>query len=107
MYEFHFANKSVGWPTNIGHVFFWAKGKVYQESLVRDLFGGGMKSTVTCSACGNKSVTNEDFLCISLPILFDTTTKRQLKRKRQKITESPKNVAAGYDSTSFFSSWYV
>ncbi len=97
---------SVPVPPRKEHYAHGSKGKVYQESLVRDLFGGGMKSTVTCSACGNKSVTNEDFLCISLPILFDTTTKRQLKRKRQKITESPKNVAAGYDSTSFFSSWW-
>jgi ubiquitin carboxyl-terminal hydrolase 2/21/ubiquitin carboxyl-terminal hydrolase 8 len=45
-----------------------AYARSWHDSLVDDLFGGQLQSTITCSACGAQSHCFDPFLDLSVPL---------------------------------------
>ena len=47
---------------------FWDLYKKREDSIIVDLFHGQFKSKITCTSCGNSSITYEPFIFLGLPI---------------------------------------
>eukprot|EP00842_Homolaphlyctis_polyrhiza_P003821 jgi/Hompol1/443/HPOL_003241-RA len=46
----------------------WNRYKRFNDSFIFDVFGGQLESTVTCTACGYRSVTFDAFWDLSVPM---------------------------------------
>ncbi|EDW76600.2 uncharacterized protein Dwil_GK14576, partial [Drosophila willistoni] len=51
----------------------WNWYSSHENSLIRDLFVGQLKSTLKCSTCGNTSVTFDPFWDLSVPLPLSST----------------------------------
>lgn len=49
-------------------ILSWNRYQSFNSSIIFDLFGGMLQSTVTCLKCNYQSITFEMFLDLSLPI---------------------------------------
>ena len=54
------------------------------NTFVEDIFGGLAKSYVRCHACGNVSVSDEQFVCVSVPIPIKYVGECMSERGRRK-----------------------
>ncbi|KAI8838388.1 hypothetical protein BC829DRAFT_364889 [Chytridium lagenaria] len=64
--------------------FSWARYHATSSSLVFDIFGGQLQSTVTCLTCGHLSTTFDTFWDLSLPI---PKNRRGVVEKECSITD--------------------
>lgn len=46
----------------------WLNYQARDDSMILDLFGGQLKSTLKCTECNNESITYDPFLDLSLPL---------------------------------------
>lgn len=65
--------ESKGRPDQIVSVEAWRRYLLRNDSYLVDNCFGQLKSHVTCTGCGNESVTFEAFSCLSLPIPIKST----------------------------------
>lgn len=59
-------------------IYAWDLEKALHSTIIDDLFGGLLQSTLTCFVCGRQSLSFEYFLDISLPLPSERHIKASL-----------------------------
>ncbi|KAJ3321527.1 hypothetical protein HDV06_004063 [Boothiomyces sp. JEL0866] len=66
----------------------WNRYKMYDNSLIFNIFGGQLESIVTCTSCQTSSTTYDTFWDLSIPVAGDSVTENCIYSDLQTCLQS-------------------